>query len=116
MPMPRARRAAAQVLTEFLHAMGAKDTATTCRIAAPTMANKGGDKECQSRFKLLFSGIPASDLAAAKAATVDPAKLKASGADKVTSSGRVSTPPVPFFEQFGELVLEWRGNTWLVTS
>jgi hypothetical protein len=115
-PAAHSKEGAAEVATQLLHAMGAKDLATTCRIVAPTMANKGGDKECRSRFSLLLSEQPADDLATAKSTTVDPAKLKVKSADKVTITGAAASPRVHFFDQFGELVLEWRGNTWLVTS
>ncbi|MEC3976013.1 hypothetical protein [Amycolatopsis sp. H20-H5] len=115
-PAAHSKAGAAEVATALLHAMGAKDLATTCRIVAPTFADEGGDKECRSRFDVLFSNLSAADLAEAKAAKVDPAKLKASGADKVTISGAAVSPPVRFFDQFGDLDLEWRGGTWLVTT
>lgn len=102
----------------YLHAVGAKDVATACEIAAPA-AKKAEDEgfgPCEQTLPISFGMFSAAQRKALLTATVDRSRITES-ATKVDIPAKAVKSNATFTSgDLGDAVLELRNGKWYITD
>jgi hypothetical protein len=118
---PSTKKAAADAVGRYetyLHAVGGKDVATACEIAAPA-AKKAEDEgfgPCEQTLPITFGMFTPSQRKALLSATVDRSRITGSATKVEIPAKAIKSSSMFTAGDLGDAVLELRNGKWYVTD